>query len=44
MKERDKTEDVRRSIIDYIAGQTDQYFLNECVKNLKKFNIENLYK
>ena len=38
-KERQKDEetDIRRTIIDYIAGQTDQYFLNECNKNLKDF-------
>lgn len=41
---RDKKEDVRRYIIDYIAGQTDQYFLNECVENIRKFDIEELYK
>ena len=29
MKER-TGEDIRRIIIDYIAGQTDKYFLNEC--------------
>lgn len=30
-KMKDKTEDgIRRIIIDYIAGQTDKFFLNEC--------------
>ena len=42
--ENNKEEDLRRCVIDYIAGQTDQYFLNECVQNIKKFNIEVLYK
>lgn len=36
--------DIRRIIVDYMAGQTDQYFLNECSENIKKFNIEELYK
>lgn len=36
--------DIRRIIIDYMAGQTDQYFLNECNENIRKFNIEELYK
>ena len=44
VKEREDKEDIRRTIIDYIAGQTDQYFLNECNENIKKINIENLYK
>ena len=44
MKERDKTEDIRRAVVDYIAGQTDQYFLNECIEHIRKFNIEDLYK
>jgi dGTPase len=34
---------IKRAIIDYIAGQTDQYFLNECVEHLKVVNIEELY-
>lgn len=34
---------IKRAIIDYIAGQTDQFFLNECVKNLGNINIEELY-
>ena len=44
MKERDKTEDIRRAVVDYIAGQTDQYFLNECNEHIRKFKIEALYK
>ncbi len=44
MKDRDKTEDIRRSVVDYIAGQTDQYFLSECNENIRKINIEELYK
>ena len=35
---------IKRTIIDYIAGQTDQYFLKECVENVRKFNIDELYK
>ena len=27
--------DVRRIVIDYISGQTDKFFLNECKENLK---------
>ena len=37
-------EDIRRTIVDYIAGQTDQYFLNECAEHIRKFNVEELYK
>lgn len=33
-----------RMVIDYIAGQTDSYFLRECRNNFKDFNIEELYK
>lgn len=43
IKEKDNNTDIRRAIIDYIAGQTDQYFLNECVENTKKIDIEELY-
>jgi len=28
---------VKRAVIDYIAGQTDQYFINECIENLGGF-------
>lgn len=35
---------LKRSIIDYIAGQTDKFFLNECKKYLGFENTENLYK
>ena len=34
----------KRAVIDYIAGQTDQYFLNECIENLKHINVKELYK
>ena len=34
----------KRMIIDYIAGQTDNYFLRECEENFKEFKSENLYK
>lgn len=39
-----KKDDLRRIIIDYMAGQTDQFFLNECKENIKEINIEELYK
>ena len=44
VKEKDSTVDIRRTIIDYMAGQTDQYFLNECTEHIKKINIDELYK
>lgn len=44
IKEKEEAEDIRRTVIDYIAGQTDQYFLNECIEHVRKFNIEELYK
>lgn len=43
IKEKDNSTDIRRAVIDYIAGQTDQYFLNECVENIRKIDIEALY-
>jgi len=33
-----------RMIIDYMAGQTDNYFLNECEYNFIEFKKEELYK
>lgn len=44
IKGKDSNTSVKRALIDYIAGQTDQYFLNECVENLRNINIEELYK
>lgn len=35
---------IKRALIDYIAGQTDQYFLNECIEHVREINIEELYK
>lgn len=35
--------DVKRKVIDYIAGQTDNFFLKECKENIKGFKIERLY-
>jgi len=35
--------DIKRALVDYIAGQTDQYFLNECIENLKDLSIQDLY-
>ena len=43
VKERENMDDIRRIVVDYIAGQTDQYFLNECIEHIRKFNIEDLY-
>lgn len=34
---------IKRAIIDYIAGQTDKFFLNECKKYLGLENVEKLY-
>ena len=34
---------VKRAIVDYIAGQTDQYFINECIENLADSNIQEIY-
>lgn len=34
----------KRMIIDYMAGQTDHYFLRECECNFNEFNKEKLYK
>ena len=34
----------KRMIIDYMAGQTDTYFLRECEYNFKEFNKEELYR
>ena len=33
----------KRMIIDYMAGQTDSFFLRECEYNFKEFNQEKLY-
>lgn len=44
VKEKDNVTDIKRAIIDYMAGQTDQYFLNECTEHIRKIDIENLYK
>lgn len=44
IKQKDNSADMKRAIIDYIAGQTDQYFLNECNMHLKEVYIEELYK
>ena len=39
-----ETTSEERMIIDYIAGQTDNYFLRECEYNFKEFNKNELYK
>ncbi len=43
IKEKDNDTDIKRALIDYMAGQTDQYFLNECVENIREIDIEDLY-
>lgn len=44
VEQKDDDTDIKRAIIDYIAGQTDQYFLKECVEHIKDIDIEQLYK
>ncbi len=39
-----KNTSIKRMIIDYMAGQTDHYFLRECECNFKGFHKEELYK
>ena len=40
VKQRGEEVNIKRTVIDYIAGQTDQYFINECIEHLKVFDIE----
>ena len=42
-KEYLETTNKKRIVIDYIAGQTDHYFLRECEYNFKEFDKEKLY-
>lgn len=44
INKKDNLADIKRAIIDYISGQTDQYFLNECEEHLSGINLEELYK
>lgn len=44
IREQHNETNIKRTIIDYISGQTDQYFLNECLEHIKGSNIEKLYK
>lgn len=44
IKQKENSIDIKRAIIDYIAGQTDQYFLNECEEHLNGISLEELYK
>ena len=44
IKGKDSDTSIKRALIDYIAGQTDQYFLNECIEHVREINIEELYK
>lgn len=44
INQKDNNTCIKRSVIDYIAGQTDQYFLNECKEHLREINIQELYK
>ena len=34
---------IKRTIVDYIAGQTDKFFLNECKENVGLKKIEKFY-
>lgn len=43
IEQKDNDTDIRRAVIDYIAGQTDQYFINECIEHLKEISLEELY-
>lgn len=43
-KEYKENTSYKRMIIDYMAGQTDNYFLNECEENIPEFNKDELYK
>ena len=42
-KEYLETTNKKRIVIDYLAGQTDYYFLRECEYNFKGFDKEKLY-
>ncbi len=42
-KEYLETTNKKRIVIDYMAGQTDHYFLRECEYNFKEFDKEKLY-
>lgn len=44
LKEHSEKNKIERIIIDYMAGQTDKYFLKECEENINGFNMEELYK
>lgn len=38
-----ETTDVQRKVIDYMAGQTDRYFMRECELNISGFNKKEIY-
>lgn len=38
-----KNTDNKRIVIDYLSGQTDHYFLNECEYNFSEFQKESLF-
>lgn len=42
-KEYKENTSIKRMVIDYMAGQTDSFFLRECEYNFKEFNIDKLY-
>lgn len=42
-KEYKEKTSIKRMVIDYMAGQTDSFFLRECEYNFKEFNIDKLY-
>ena len=44
INQRDEKNEVKRALIDYIAGQTDQYFINECIEHLTDIDIKQIFK
>lgn len=36
--------DIKRTVVDYIAGQTDKFFINECKSNIGLDTLNNFYK
>lgn len=41
-EQKNEGNDIKRTIIDYIAGETDNYFLRECQEKIENFKIDNL--
>lgn len=40
---KEKDFNIKRTVVDYIAGQTDKFFLNECKQNIGLTRVNNLY-